>query len=36
MRSNACLVVAMCAVLAVSAAWATESGAPVIIAMGDT
>jgi hypothetical protein len=28
MRSNACLVVAMCAVLAVSAAWATESAAP--------
>jgi len=28
MRSNACLVVAMCTVLAVSTAWATESAAP--------
>jgi hypothetical protein len=27
MRSNACLMVAMCAVLAVSTAWATESAA---------
>jgi hypothetical protein len=28
MRSIACLVVAMCAILPRSAAWATESGAP--------
>jgi hypothetical protein len=28
MRSNACLLVATCAVLAVSTAWATESAAP--------
>jgi hypothetical protein len=27
MRSNACLVVAMCAVLAASTAWATENAA---------
>jgi hypothetical protein len=28
MTNNACLLVAMCAVLAVSTAWATESAAP--------
>jgi hypothetical protein len=28
MRNNACLLVATCAVLAVSTAWATESAAP--------